>query len=241
MELSTKDVARAKEFRNLADFFFEETLRLEVKDSLKLAALAESFAFLQHLLAEDEVGWDILLDGLGMKAKERYTSVIAKKFLAQRVQKIKGPSWRGAEHQGMRIALQKSLWSSERFQTEVRERPGFSATYLTAYGLALSEEITSLLNELPKDLDRAHFFLWRKAVAAGANEETLKWFEEARKVAREKDERELESEIMIDEVVCLMDLNRKEEALKLGKKVKFDLLERLDRKKIITDLLEEKE
>ena len=241
LELSTKDVARAKEFRNLADFFFEETLRLEVKDSLKLAALAESFAFLQHLLAEDEVGWDILLDGLGMKAKERYTSVIAKKFLAQRVQKIKGPSWRGAEHQGMRIALQKSLWSSERFQTEVRERPGFSATYLTAYGLALSEEITSLLNELPKDLDRAHFFLWRKAVAAGANEETLKWFEEARKVAREKDERELESEIMIDEVVCLMDLNRKEEALKLGKKVKFDLLERLDRKKIITDLLEEKE
>ncbi|MFT6498967.1 MAG: hypothetical protein ACJAT6_001103, partial [Akkermansiaceae bacterium] len=59
--------------------------------------------------------------------------------------------------------------------------------------------------------------------------------------AIKKDERELESEIMIDQVVCLMDLNQKEEALKLGKKVKLDLLERLDRKKIITDLLEEKE
>jgi tetratricopeptide (TPR) repeat protein len=59
--------------------------------------------------------------------------------------------------------------------------------------------------------------------------------------AIKKDKRELESGIMIDQVVCLMDLNRKEEALKLGEKVKLDLLERLDRKKIITDLLEEKE
>ena len=240
-DLSIKDGAHAKGFRALADFFFQETLRLEVKDGVKLIGPAEGFAFLQHLLAEDEAGWDAVLEGLGRKAKARYAGVIAKKSLTARIQKIKSLSWKGDDQKGMRLALQQALWASKRFQMEAQERPGYTASYLTAHGLALTGEINSLLSEIPKGLDRAHFFLWQKAVTSGAKEETLKWFEDARKVAREKGESELESEILTDHVARLMELDRKEDALKLAKEVDPGLLHRPDRRKLITDLLREKE
>lgn len=220
------DQKKAKELLPLANFFFRESLRLGTADYLKLGLKAEGFAFLQHLIANEEEGWVKMIGELGKTHSAKYAQLCSQKPFAERTHSIRSALWNGDENMAMRIEMQKALFHSNTYQKEARDRPRYSATHILTYGLALGDETVALLNELPKELDRAHFFLWQQAVAGGVKAETLDQFKAARKVARDKGEGQLEAEILTDHAWRLVELDRKEEALEIAKQIDVTLLKR---------------